>query len=340
MKLNSILIGPAAVAIVGLVLVFSLPMFVETFVLVNLTAYIVMSILALSLALVWGFGGILCFGQSAFFGLGGYAYVIGLIDLGDSTIPIALGLIVPMIFAALLGYFLFYGRVGDIYLGVITLCVSLILFNLINSLSGPEYKIGTAAVGGNNGIPGVPPINFPGDPSVQLSYEGSFQLSLIMLVLIYLGLHALLASNFGKIVVAIRSNELRTELLGYDARFYKLITFVIGAGIASLAGILFVNWGSFIGPTVFSIFFSAQIIIWLIVGGLGTLLGAVTGAFAIQWLTTWLGSNKIADPNIVLGLIFILFILLVPRGIQPSLVGWVQSLSRRRARTANMLDED
>ena len=138
----------------------------------------------------------------------------------------------------------------------------------------------------------------------------------------------------------IRSNELRTELLGYDARFYKLITFVIGAGIASLAGILFVNWGSFIGPTVFSIFFSAQIIIWLIVGGLGTLLGAVTGAFAIQWLTTWLGSNKIADPNIVLGLIFILFILLVPRGIQPSLVGWVQSLSRRRARTANMLDED
>ena len=59
----------------------------------------------------------------------------------------------------------------------------------------------------------------------------------------------------GRIVVAIRSNELRTELLGYDARFYKLITFVIGAGIASLAGILFVNWGSFIGPTVFSIYF-------------------------------------------------------------------------------------
>lgn len=84
MKLNSILIGPAAVAIVGLVLVFSLPMFVETFVLVNLTAYIVMSILALSLALVWGFGGILCFGQSAFFGLGGYAYVIGLMNFATA----------------------------------------------------------------------------------------------------------------------------------------------------------------------------------------------------------------------------------------------------------------
>ena len=128
-------------------------MFVEIFVLVNLTAYIVMSILALSLALVWGFGGILCFGQSAFFGLGGYAYVIGLMGSRRQHHSNSFRPIVPMIFAALLGYFLFYGRVGDIYLGVITLCVSLILFNLINSLSGPEYKIGTAAVGGNNGIP-------------------------------------------------------------------------------------------------------------------------------------------------------------------------------------------
>ena len=329
MRPNWRAIGPAAVASCGLALVFILPMFVETFVLVDLTAYVVMSILALSLALVWGYGGMLCFGQSAFFGIGGYAYVIGLTNLGDSTIPLLLSIVLPMIVAALLGYFLFFGRVGDIYLGVITLCVSLILFNVINS-TGAEFKIGSAAIGGNNGIPGIPPINFPGQPSVQLTYEGSYQLSLIVLVLVYVGLHLLLASSFGRLVVAIRSNELRVELLGYDARLYKLVTFVIGAGIAGLAGSLFANWGSFIGPTVFSIFFSAQIIIWLMVGGLGTLLGAVGGAFVVQWLTTWLGGSKIADPNVVLGVIFIVFVLLVPRGIQPKLVDWIRSLAAWR----------
>jgi ABC-type branched-subunit amino acid transport system permease subunit len=324
------IIGPAAAAVCGLALAFVLPSLVEVFVLVDLTAYVVMAILALSLALVWGYAGILCFGQSAFFGIGGYAYALGVLNLGESTIPLFLGIAVPMIFAAVLGYFLFYGRVGDIYLGVITLCVSLILFNLVNSMSGTEYKIGSVPIGGHNGIPGVPPINLPGYSGIQLGYEGSFQLSLIVLVLVYVGLHILLASNFGRVVVSIRLNELRTELLGYDARLYKLIVFTIGAGIAGVAGILFANWGSFVGPTLFSILFSAQLIIWIMVGGLGTLIGAVVGAFAIQWLTTWLGTSKLVDPNIFLGAVFIMFVLLVPNGIQPKLLDVLRPLLTRR----------
>lgn len=324
------IIGPAAAAVCGLALAFVLPSLVEVFVLVDLTAYVVMAILALSLALVWGYAGILCFGQSAFFGIGGYAYALGVLNLGESTIPLFLGIAVPMIFAAVLGYFLFYGRVGDIYLGVITLCVSLILFNLVNSMSGTEYKIGSVPIGGHNGIPGVPPINLPGYSSIQLGYEGSFQLSVIVLVLVYVGLHVLLDSNFGRVVVSIRVNELRTELLGYDARLYKLIVFTIGAGIAGVAGILFANWGSFVGPTLFSILFSAQLIIWIMVGGLGTLIGAVVGAFAIQWLTTWLGTSKLVDPNIFLGAVFIMFVLLVPNGIQPKLLDLLRPLLTRR----------
>lgn len=312
--------GLVAAIIGGLAFTFLLPRLVEVFVLVDLTAYVVMAILALSLALVWGFAGILNFGQSAFFGIGGYAYVLGVMNMGDSTVPVILGLVLPMIFAAMLGYFLFYGRVSDIYLGVITLCVSLIVFNLVNSMSGTEYRIGDVPIGGHNGIPGVPPINLPGDPSYQLGYEENFQLSAIVLLLVYLGLRALLASRFGRVVISIRENQLRTELLGYDARLYKLAVFVIGAGIAGLAGVLFANWGSFIGPSVFSILFSAQIIIWIMVGGLGTLAGAIVGAVAIQWLSTWLGTTKLADPNIVLGVIFILFVLVVPKGIQPKLL--------------------
>jgi ABC-type branched-subunit amino acid transport system permease subunit len=175
----------------------------------------------------------------------------------------------------------------------------------------------------------VPPINLPGDSSYQLGYEESFQLSAIALLIVYLGLRALLASRFGRVVISIRENELRTELLGYDARLYKLTVFVIGAGIAGLAGVLFANWGSFIGPSVFSILFSAQIIIWIMVGGLGTLAGAIVGAAGIQWLTTWLGTTKLADPNIVLGAIFIVFVLAVPKGIQPKLLGWLAPLVAR-----------
>lgn len=316
-----------AVGLIGLAVAFSLPHLVEVFVLVELTAYIVFAMLALSLALVWGYAGILCFGQSIFFGIGGYAYTLGVMNIGESTLPVALGIALPMLFAAVLGYFLFYGRVSDIYLGVITLCVSLIAYNLINSLSGTEYKIGSVPIGGHNGIPGVPVVNMPGDSSRTFGFEEVFTLSLILLVAVYIGLRALLASQFGKVVVAIRENELRAELLGYDARAYKLVVFVIGAAIAGLAGVLFVNWGSFIGPTVFSIFFSAQIIIWIMVGGLGTLAGAIAGAVFIQWLSTWLGTNKIIDPNIVLGVIFIVLVLLVPKGLQPMLV---ERFKRRR----------
>lgn len=322
-----------AIAAVGVALAFGLPHLVEVFILVELTSYVVFSILALSLALVWGYAGILCFGQSVFFGLGGYAYAIGVLNIGESTLPVGLGIALPMLFAAVLGYFLFYGRVSDIYLGVITLCVSLIAYNLVNSMSGSEFTIGSAPIGGHNGIPGVPVINVPGIPSWTLGFDGIYTLALCTLVAVYVGLRLMLASRFGRVVVSIRENELRAELLGYDARLTKLIVFVIGAGIAGLAGVLYVNWGSFIGPTVFGILFSAQIIIWIMVGGLGTLAGAVLGALVIQWLTTWLGTTKVADPNIVLGVIFILLVLFVPKGLQPMLrkhlVPWQKRASGR-----------
>ncbi|MGH7005810.1 MAG: ABC transporter permease subunit, partial [Alphaproteobacteria bacterium] len=281
--------------------------------------FFILSILALSLAFVWGFGGILSFGQSAFFGLGGYAYALAIANLGESTVPILLGLAVPMLFALLLGYFMFYGRVSDVYLAVITLTVSLILYLLINSTSGPEYMIGRARLGGHNGIPGIPPINVPGDASAQIGYAATFQISLAALLAVYFGLRAILASQFGRVLVAIRENELRAELLGYDARRYKLGALVLGAGIAGLAGVLFASWGSFIGPSVFGIGFAAQIIIWIMVGGLGTLGGAVIGTVLIQYLTTWLGQTKIADANLVLGAVFVVFVLLVPSGLLPTM---------------------
>ena len=117
--------------------------------------------------------------------------------------------------------------------------------------------------------------------------------------------------------MAIRENEQRVEFLGYDARLHKLIAFAISGGLAGLAGCLFASWGNYVSPTAFSVVQSAQIIIWMMVGGVGTLLGPVIGCFAISWLTAALGTQQVISANVALGAILLFFVLLVPRGIAP-----------------------
>ena len=217
--------------------------------------------------------------------------------------------------------------------------VTLILFNLINSTAGPEWKIGTAPLGGFNGIPGIAPLNMPGNIDDTIGPRGLFELSFGALLLVYLLLRALLATKPGRVIVASKENEQRLLLLGYDARAYKLFTFVLGAAIAGLAGCLFANWGAFTSPTVFSLAQSAQIIIWVIVGGLGTLVGPVVGCVAIQWLTTQIGTQQTINSNLVLGAILVVFVLMVPKGIVPgvgSLGAALVSRLRRRRDTANV----
>jgi ABC-type branched-subunit amino acid transport system permease subunit len=296
------------------------PLVVDQFELLQLTVFASMCILALSLGVVWGYGGILCFGQSAFFGLGGYTYAVTAVNRGESTLAIGLGIVVPALFAALLGYFMFYGRLSDVYLGVITLSVTLIFFNLVNSTAGDAYRIGSARLNGFNGMPSLPTFNVPGDPGRLLDPTETFYLVMALLLIVYGGLHLLLASHFGRVVVAVRENETRCELLGYDVRQVKLAIFTIGGGIAGLAGCLFANWGAFVSPTMFSLSMTSQIIIWVIVGGLGTLVGPIIGCLIMQYLATTLGTQQIANTSLIFGAIFLAFVLLVPRGLVPSLV--------------------
>ena len=315
---------------VGIALLLGLPSVLDDFMLIQVTIYLVMSILAVSLGFIWGFGGILCFGQAAFFGLGSYVYAIAVVNLGDSTLPVLLSILIPGLFAALLGYVIFYGRLSDVYMGVITLTVTLILFNLVNSTAGPEWKIGKAPLGGFNGIPAIPSLNLPWDADETITPRGMFNLSFGVLLAVYMGLRWLIASKVGRVIVAIKENEQRALLLGYDARAYKLFTFTLGGAIAGLAGCLFANWGSFTSPTIFGLAQSAQIIIWVIVGGLGTLLGPVVGCVAIQWLTTQIGTQQTFNSNLVLGAILVVFVLLVPRGVVPSLGDLIDKLRAGR----------
>jgi ABC-type branched-subunit amino acid transport system permease subunit len=311
--------GSCVVVAIGLALLFGLPQILSLFGIVQMTVFVAMAMYALSQGFVWGYGGIMSFGQASFLGLGAYAYAVSALNFGDTTGAIALAILVPAAFAALLGYFMFYGRISDAYVGVITLTVSVILFELVNSTSGDQYRIGRAAIGGFNGIPAVPTINIPGEPGDQLDPIGIWYVTMGLLIAVYVLLRAVVASRFGRVVIAIRENETRATLLGYDARLYKLLAFTLSAAIAGLAGCLYVNWGAFISPTIFGLPMSAEVIIFVLVGGLGTLVGPILGAVGLQYLITLAGTQEAVNPNLGLGIVLVGFVLLVPQGVVPLL---------------------
>lgn len=325
MKLSWDAIGLISAVVLGVAAILLIPVFADFFFVLQLTLYLAFAILALSLAFVWGFGGMFSFGQATFFGLGGYTYAVVAENMGGSTLALVAGILVPTAFAFLLGYFMFYGRISTVYLAVITLTVTLIFYTFMGHTAGYEYSIGKAHLGGFNGMPSIPPINVPGSPALIAFPEHVFYITGGCLVATYVGLRALLRSRFGRVVVAIRENELRAEFLGYDPRYYKMAAFAIGGAIAAVAGILFANWNAYVSPTVFELGFSAQIIIWVVVGGLGTLIGPVLGAIALGYVAIELGTQKAVDVNVILGAILLVFVLGVPQGIVPR----AQTLLRR-----------
>ena len=314
-------------AIVGLIAMLLAPfVFDDIYTLTVLTIY---GLLALSLGFVWGFGGILCFGQAAFFGLGAYSFAIASINFADPWAAAVVALVIPALFAAALGAMLFYGRLSDVYLAVVTLVVTLILFKFMNSTAGSAYKIGNARMGGYNGIPGFDTLTLPWDSSEYLIDESLFYFCALILLASFLGLRWLLGAPFGRILVGIRENELRAELTGYDIRLLKTLAFAIGGLLAGMAGMLFANWAEIVTPNLFSLSQSAEIIIWVIVGGAGSLLGPIVGAFALGALKFFLGQQTLVDNLFVLGSLLVLVVLFLPRGIVPTLAPFVTGRKRK-----------
>src|SRR5215468_11134082 len=278
------------------------------------TLLAIWALFALSLGFMWGYAGILSFGHAAYFGLGAYTYAIASFNIGESTVPLLLAILVPMVVAAIIGAMMFYGRISDVYLGVITLVVTLILNRFMNATAGDAYRIGNARLGGFNGIPAFPVLNVPGDPSWQIYGTSYYYVVIVSLLAAYLVAHLILASSFGRVLIGIRENELRMELNGYNVPACKTAIFAISGAMAGLAGCLFANWAEIVTPGVFSLGQTAEVLIWVIVGGLGTLVGPMLGAVVLGALKIALGHQTMVDNSLVLGIILILVVLLIPRG--------------------------
>ncbi len=332
--------GSAARDLTGAVLAFmaaaALGNWVEEFTAFEWSLWAVQAILALSLTLVWGYGGIFSLGQAAIYGVGGYTYGFWAINLADNTgeslTALLAAVVVGAVFAALLGYFMFYGNVTDVYVAIITLATSLVLFAFVNSTSGRSYRIGEAPFGGYNGMPRIPRITWrlPAGESHELTRTQFFLFCVAAGLLIAVAIRVLSRRPFGRIALALQHNEIRTGLLGYDVRWHKLAVFTIGGAVAAFAGALFAAWGRFMSPPVFSLTPAALVVIWVLVGGRSSVSGAFVGVLVVKGFSSLFGGAGGDNEPIVLGVILVLIVLLLPGGI-------VTNLSRRSERARNRI---
>ncbi len=299
--------------------------------------YLTYALLAVALDLVWGYCGILSLGHGAFFALGGYAMGMYLMrqigargvyanpDLPDFMVflnwqalpPTWWGfksfayaclmvVLVPGILAALFGALAFRSRVTGVYLSIITqaLTYALLLAFFRNDMG----------FGGNNGLTDFKDI-LGFTVSADATRAGLFAASALALALGYLIAAAVVTSKFGKVVVAIRDAESRTRFLGYRVDRYKLLVFTLSAAMAGVAGALYVPQVGIINPGEFAPANSIEAVIWVAVGGRGTLVGAALGAVLVNWGKTYFTGALPEDWLFALGALFVVVTLFLPRGI-------------------------
>ncbi len=313
------------------------PFHLSTYWVVLLGKYLCYALLALAVDLVWGFAGILTLGHGAFFALGGYAMgmylmrqigargVYGNPDLPDfmvflnwSELPwfwrgfdmfpfaMLMVLFVPGLLAFAFGWFAFRSRVTGVYLSIITqaLTYALMLAFFRNNMG----------FGGNNGLTDFKDIlgfNLQSDAT----RSGLFVATVIALMLAFILSRAIIKSRFGKVLIGVRDAESRTRFLGYRVENYKLFVWTVSAMIAGVAGALYVPQVGIINPSEFAPANSIETVIWVAVGGRGTLIGPVIGAVLVNFAKTWFTGVLPEVWLFALGALFIFTTIFLPKGI-------------------------
>ncbi len=346
LTLVAVLGGAVLLAAGNVLLPPSSALHVSSFVIGLVGKYLCYAMLALAVDLVWGYAGILTLGHAAFFALGGYAMGMYLmreigprgvyanpvlpdfmVFLGWKHLPwywfgfdhfgvaVVAAMVVPAILAGVFGWLAFRSRVSGVYLSIITqaLTYALMLAFFRNNMG----------FGGNNGMTDFKDIlGFP--IGTDATSVGLMLTSAAVLAAAYLAARALVRSRYGKVLVAVRDAESRTRFLGYRPEHYKLVVWVFSAVLAGIGGALYVPQVGIINPSEFAPANSIEAVIWVAVGGRGTLSGAILGAVLVNLGKTWLTG---ALPEIwlfALGGLFILVTLFLPGGL-------MGLLARRRA---------
>lgn len=327
---------------------------VPTYIVALFGKYVCYALLALSIDLVWGYCGILSLGHGAFFALGGYAMGMYLmrqigtrgvyanpilpdfmVFLNWPELPIywygfnsfayaaLMIVLVPGALAFVFGWFAFRSRVTGVYLSIITQAMT---FALMLGFFRNNFGFG-----GNNGL-----TDFKDILGFNVQAPGTraslFVVSCIALALAYLVCRAVVTSKFGKVLIAVRDAEARTRFLGYRVEHYKLFVWTLSACMAGIAGALYVPQVGIINPSEFQPANSIEEVIWVAVGGRGTLIGAVLGAFVVNYAKTTFTTGALAPYWLfVLGGLFIAVTLFLPRGIIGTLEHWRAQRNEKKA---------
>ena len=318
-----------------IILAVILPTIIPAFRLRLVGRFLSLAIVALGLDLIWGYTGLLSLGHGIFFALGGYALAMHLnLQLPEGQIPSFFTLygvqelpwvwqpfysfpftilalfIIPGIVAGLLGYLVFRNRIKGVYFSILTQAALLVFYNFFNG----QQEI----INGTNGLKTDTETIFgmlASSPGVQRTF---YILTVVLLVLVYLLCRWLTTGRFGRLLKAIRDDETRVRFSGYDPTGYKVLVFAISGAIAGIAGSLYTVQTGIITPSIMEVAFSIEMVIWVAVGGRGTLIGAIIGTLLVRLAQTFLSESF---PEIWLffqGALFLIVVTVLPDGI----IGW------------------
>ncbi|GFZ76981.1 ABC transporter permease [Paenibacillus marchantiophytorum] len=307
------------------------PLFLSEFRLSLLGKFLAYAIIAMGIDLIWGYTGILSLGHGVYFGLGAYCMAMHLklaatpdqlpdfmswsgveslpwfwVPFHNAGAAFLLALIVPMIVAFILGYFTFRNRIKGAFFSILSQALVIITVTLFVGQQG--------YTGGTNGL-----TNFSTFLGLDLQAQSTkllfFYLTLAIVALVLILCSILVTSRLGNILTAIRDGENRVRFIGYNPVTYKVFIYCASAGLAGLAGVLFVLQEGIISPAQMGIVPSIEMVLWVAIGGRSTIGGAVLGALVTNAAKTTFSEAYPAWWPIMLGAMFIIVVLLLPKGI-------------------------
>ncbi|MBD2483115.1 urea ABC transporter permease subunit UrtC [Planktothrix sp. FACHB-1365] len=345
-KRQKLLIEGAGIIGFSLFFAILMPLILPIFRLQLLGRFLALSIAALGIDLIWGYTGLLSLGHGIFFALGGYALAMYIkLQLPPGEIPefftlygvndlpglwkpfysfpftLFAVIVIPGIVAGLLGYLVFRNRIKGVYFSIITQAALIVFFNFFN---GQQQLIN-----GTNGLKTETDKIFGfvvGSPPVQLAF---YEITILFLIAIYLLCRWLTSGRFGNLLIAIRDDEFRLRFSGYNPTWFKVLVFSISGAFAGIAGALYTVQTGIITPNAMDVAFSIEMVIWVAVGGRGTLVGAILGTLLVR-----LGRTVLSEqfPEVWLffqGALFLIVVTVLPDGI----VGWIRTIGVDKIRS-------
>ncbi|WP_237352801.1 ABC transporter permease subunit [Rhizobium leguminosarum] len=300
-------------ALTALLLIVFGPMFLGRFSLNVLTRSMIYAMLAITVDLLWGYTGVLTFGQAAFFGVGAYATAMVLTHIGASpalfVVALVAAVLVPLVLGLAVGWLSFYHGSTPLYATVISLVVPIVVTQLVFS--------GGTWTGSSSGLVGYEtlPLGLPG----YFRLSGACLLALAVLAIVFV------RSDAGRLLVAIRDNEARIAYLGMNPARLKIVLTGVLAGVCGLAGFLFANASGVVAPENTGFVFGTELVVWTALGGRGTIIGPLFGAIGIDYLSASLSGDLPFLWQLIVGGLFVAMIILLPGGLASLVTRFLKS---------------